>query len=66
MPPPGQEKEKKGVSLKPEKGWNLVLGEEKIGLLIPACVLSFCLLLLGIGNANIVKGIIQRIIPLGM
>lgn len=66
MPPPGQEKEEEGLSLKPKTGWNLVLGEEKLGLLIPACVLSFCLLLLGIGNANIVKGIIQRIIPLGM
>lgn len=51
------------LSKKEKKG---LLGEEEYTLMIPAVVLSFSLLLLGLWNANIVKGIIQRIIPLGM
>lgn len=66
LPPPAGEKEGEGFPLKSKTGAGLGLGEEKWGLMIPACVLSFCLLLLGIGNAGIVKGVIQRIIPIGM
>ncbi len=43
-----------------------LLGEEKWSLMVPALVLSFSLLLLGLGNATLVKNVIQRIIPLGM
>jgi multicomponent Na+:H+ antiporter subunit D len=58
VPGPGEalsQKEKEGL-----------IGEEEYSLMIPTVVLSFSLLLLGLWNANIVKGIIQRIIPLGM
>jgi multicomponent Na+:H+ antiporter subunit D len=41
-------------------------GKEEFALEAPVVALSFSLLLLGLWNANIVKGIIQRIIPLGM
>jgi multicomponent Na+:H+ antiporter subunit D len=47
-------------------GKGSVMGEEEYTLMAPAVVLSFSLLLLGLWNANIVKDIIQRIIPLGM
>jgi len=53
-------------SPKSNRGEGFVAGEEEYALMIPAVVLSFSLLLLGLLNANIVKGIIQRIIPLGM
>jgi multicomponent Na+:H+ antiporter subunit D len=53
---PAETKKKKGA----------IIGEEKYSLMIPVVVLSFSLLLIGLWNANIVKGIIQRIIPLGM
>jgi len=53
-------------SPKSNKGEGFVAGEEEYALMIPAVVLSFSLLLLGLLNANIVKGVIQRIIPLGM
>ncbi|MEW6335517.1 MAG: monovalent cation/H+ antiporter subunit D family protein [Thermodesulfobacteriota bacterium] len=42
------------------------VGQEEYSLMIPTVVLSFSLLLLGLWNANIVKGILQRIIPPGM
>jgi multicomponent Na+:H+ antiporter subunit D len=41
-------------------------GEEEFSLMAPAVILSFSLLLIGLGNTTIVKEIIQRIIPLGM
>jgi len=65
VPPPAQ---KAGEDLPPEtkEREGSLIGEEKYSLMIPAVVLSFSLLLLGLLNANIVKGIIQRIIPLGM
>ena len=65
VPPQGQ-KEGEGLSNQGKTGRMSVLGEEEYTLMIPAVVLSFSLLLLGLGNAIIVKGIIQRIIPLGM
>ncbi len=51
---------------KPSRKKGFVAGEEEYALMIPAVVLSFSLLLLGLLNATIVKGVIQRIIPLGM
>ncbi|MDO9586181.1 MAG: hypothetical protein Q7I93_06855, partial [Syntrophales bacterium] len=65
VPPQGQ-KEGECFFHQAKTGKNSVLGEEEYVLMVPAVVLSFSLLLLGLGNANIVKGIIQRIIPLGM
>jgi multicomponent Na+:H+ antiporter subunit D len=41
-------------------------GEEELSLTIPVAVLSFSLILMGLGNTTIVKGIIQNIIPPGM
>ena len=49
-----------------KNGRGSFLGEEEYSLMAPTVVLSFSLLLLGLWNVNIVKGIIQRIIPLGM
>jgi len=65
VPPPSQ---KAGENIPPEttKRETSLIGEEKYSLLIPAVALSVSLLLIGLWNANIVKGIIQRIIPLGM
>jgi multicomponent Na+:H+ antiporter subunit D len=59
---------KAGEDLSPEakKREGSLIGEEEYSLMTPAVILSFSLLLLGLWNANIVKGIIQRIIPLGM
>jgi multicomponent Na+:H+ antiporter subunit D len=54
------------LSHREKAGKNSLMGEEEYTLMIPALTLSFSLLLLGLGNATIVKGIIQRIIPLGM
>ena len=45
---------------------SFILGEEEYSLMLPALILSFSLLLLGLGNVIIVKDIIQRIIPSGM
>jgi multicomponent Na+:H+ antiporter subunit D len=59
-PVPGQGE---ALSQKEKEG---LIGEEEYSLMIPTVVLSFSLLLIGLWNANIVKGIIQRIIPLGM
>jgi multicomponent Na+:H+ antiporter subunit D len=64
IPPP----QKTGEDLHPEagKGWGFLVGEENYSLMIPVVIVSFSLLLIGLGNANIVKEVIQRIIPLGM
>ncbi len=47
-------------------GWGFPVGEENYSLMIPVVIVSFSLLLIGLGNANIVKEVIQRVIPLGM
>jgi len=65
VPSPSQTAAENIPSETNKRGGSLI-GEEKYSLLIPAVALSFSLLLLGLWNANIVKGIIQRIIPLGM
>ncbi|OGP50128.1 MAG: NADH/ubiquinone/plastoquinone (complex I) [Deltaproteobacteria bacterium RBG_13_43_22] len=65
VPPPAP-KAGEDLSPKAKKRRGSLIGEEEYGLMIPCVILSFSLLLLGLGNANIVKGIIQRIIPLGM
>ncbi len=62
-PAPGVERD---LSAKAKTKWGFLLGEEQYTLMAPALALSFSLLLLGLGNAIIVKGIIQRIIPSGM
>lgn len=43
-----------------------IIGQEEYSLMIPTVVLAFSLLLIGIWNTIIVKGILQRIIPPGM
>ncbi len=48
-----------------KKGGSFI-GDEEPSLTIPVAVLSFSLILIGLWNATIVKGIIQRIIPPGM
>ncbi len=63
LAPPPVQGAGEGSSRKEKEG---PMGEEEYSLMIPTVVLSFSLLLLGLWNANIVKGIIQRIIPLGM
>ncbi|MBU4073881.1 MAG: monovalent cation/H+ antiporter subunit D family protein [Proteobacteria bacterium] len=63
LAPPPVQGPGEALSPKEKKG---PIAEEEYSLMIPAVVLSFSLLLLGLWNANIVKGIIQRIIPLGM
>ena len=65
IPPPAQ---KTGEDLNPEtgKGRGSLVGEENFSLMIPVVIISFSLLLIGLGNATIVEMIIQRIIPLGM
>ena len=64
-PPPAQTA---GEDLPPEtkRREGSLIGEEKYSLMIPVVILSFSLLLIGLLNANIVKEVIQRIIPLGM
>jgi multicomponent Na+:H+ antiporter subunit D len=64
LPPPRTT----GEELYPEagKGWGFLVGEEQYSLMIPVVIVSFSLLLIGLGNANIVKEVIQRVIPLGM
>jgi multicomponent Na+:H+ antiporter subunit D len=49
-----------------EKGWGFLVGEEQYSLMIPVVIVSFSLLLIGLGNANIVTEVIQRVIPFGM
>jgi multicomponent Na+:H+ antiporter subunit D len=63
--PPLQET---GEELHPEaeKGWGFLVGEEQYSLMIPVVIVSFSLLLIGLGNANIVTEVIQRVIPFGM
>ena len=65
IPSPAQ---KTDEELHPEAGRRRgsLVGEEKYSLMIPAVIISFSLLLIGLLNANIVKEVIQRIIPLGM
>jgi multicomponent Na+:H+ antiporter subunit D len=65
LPPPGR---KTGEDPQPEagKGRGSLVGEEEYTLMIPVVVVSFSLLLIGLWNANIVREVIQRIIPLGM
>jgi len=48
------------------KGSGSLVGEETLTLMIPVVIVSFSLLLIGLWNANIVKGVIERIIPAGM
>ena len=57
-----------GENLSPdgEKRKGSLIGEEEYSLMMPVVILSFSLLLIGLWNANIVKEVIQRIIPLGM
>jgi hypothetical protein len=64
VPPP----ETTGEDLLPEArgGRGSLVGEETCSLMIPVVIVSFSLLLIGLWNANIVKEVIQRIIPSGM
>jgi len=64
-PPPGQTA---GEDSHPEagKGRGSLAGEEEYCLMIPVVVVSFSLLLIGLWNANIVREVIQRILPPGM
>jgi multicomponent Na+:H+ antiporter subunit D len=65
VPPPAHTT---GEDLHPEtgRGRSSLVGEETYSLMIPVVIISFSLLLIGIWNATIVEGVIQRIIPLGM
>jgi len=54
------------AGLSPRTGSGSLVGEESLTLMIPVVIVSFSLLLIGLWNASIVKGVIQRIIPAGM
>jgi len=64
--PPAAQKTDEDLHPEAGKGRVSLAGEENLSLMIPVVVVSFSLLLIGLGNANIVKEVIQRIIPLGM
>lgn len=65
IPSPAQ-KTGEALHLEAGRGRGSLVGEEKYSLMIPVVIISFSLLLIGLFNANIVKEVIQRIIPLGM